>query len=388
MNDVSEDEIETDTENPNKENDNDKNAKKREDMELVKGNLKEAKINEIIDRSRDEDNASKNFSPETLTKDCLSESIKEETVVAKNDQPSGKFSGKDPTSSMRKQMQLKRDLAKQFKDIETNEIPISKEDENSHDRNFSLKRSRNEEFPYKTTSKRKNKHDDTSEEEEEEEEEEDQIPNEDNDMEDNTSTYTEMIEQALKYLGGRGTGVEITNFINNNYNSLLNNKTTTWKNSVMGCLSANRKNLFTKEPQKENSKRYVWRLTDLSEVIGEKPEPPISLVVPKEKEKERDESPFNSPNLNDEHHHANYVVLIEQALKNLGGKGTGSEITDNISDQFKELGTNKKKLTYTVNAVLSSKKYSSIFSKEPPNNSGRSIWKLSSGSSKSKGKTK
>lgn len=30
----------------------------------------------------------------------------------------------------------------------------------------------------------------------------------------------------------------------------------------MGCLSANRRNLFIKEPVKENAKRYVWKLND------------------------------------------------------------------------------------------------------------------------------
>lgn len=99
--------------------------------------------------------------------------------------------------------------------------------------------------------------------------------------EDNTSTYTEMIEQALRALGGRGTGVEITSYIDENYSQVLSNKTKTWRNSVMGCLSgtqmlmlivnhdnlliycaANRRNLFAKEPVKENAKRYVWKLND------------------------------------------------------------------------------------------------------------------------------
>jgi hypothetical protein len=43
--------------------------------------------------------------------------------------------------------------------------------------------------------------------------------------------------QALRALGGRGTGVEITGYIDENYSQVLSNKTKTWRNSVMGCLS-------------------------------------------------------------------------------------------------------------------------------------------------------
>lgn len=35
------------------------------------------------------------------------------------------------------------------------------------------------------------------------------------------STYTEMIEQALKALGGKGTGLEITTYIDENYTGNL-----------------------------------------------------------------------------------------------------------------------------------------------------------------------
>lgn len=67
------------------------------------------------------------------------------------------------------------------------------------------------------------------------------------------STYTDMIEQTLRalgttyieeeitILGGSGTGVEITSYIDENYKSALKGKTDTWRNSVMGCLSANRR---------------------------------------------------------------------------------------------------------------------------------------------------
>jgi hypothetical protein len=74
------------------------------------------------------------------------------------------------------------------------------------------------------------------------------------------TTYNEMIEQALVALGGKGTAVEITAYLGQHYKHLLGSKTKTWKNSVMGCLSANRRNHFAKEPIKENAKRYVWKL--------------------------------------------------------------------------------------------------------------------------------
>lgn len=76
----------------------------------------------------------------------------------------------------------------------------------------------------------------------------------------NETTYNEMIETALRALGGKGTAVEITAFLGQHYKNLLGTKTKTWKNSVMGCLSANRRNLFAKEPIKHNAKRYVWKL--------------------------------------------------------------------------------------------------------------------------------
>jgi len=101
-------------------------------------------------------------------------------------------------------------------------------------------------------------------------EEEEEPGSEESLGEESTSTYTEMIEQALRSLGGRGTGVEITNFIDENYNHVLSNKTKTWRNSVMGCLSANRRNLFAKEPVKQNAKRYVWKLNDVPSADADK----------------------------------------------------------------------------------------------------------------------
>jgi hypothetical protein len=72
------------------------------------------------------------------------------------------------------------------------------------------------------------------------------------------------------------------------------------------------------------------------------------------------------------------VKLIEEALLDLGGKGTGADITDWIGVQYPDLAINKKKLAYTVNAILSSKKYKTFFIKDTVIKQGghRAVWKL------------
>lgn len=47
-------------------------------------------------------------------------------------------------------------------------------------------------------------------------------------------TWSELIEEALTNLGAQRTGQEITSYIENHYEEMLENKTKTWKNSVMG----------------------------------------------------------------------------------------------------------------------------------------------------------
>lgn len=101
-------------------------------------------------------------------------------------------------------------------------------------------------------------------------------------------------------------------------------------------------------------------------------------------------SPPETPNSNDldfgpNNANVNYANLIVEALKNMEGKGTGNDITDWIVEKYKdkEPFANKKKLTYTVNAVLSSKKYSNLFVKDHVENS-RAIWKLQTYVGKSK----
>jgi hypothetical protein len=256
------------------------------------------------------------------------------------------------------------------------------------------------------------------------------------------STYSEMIEAALRALGNQGSGPDITNYIEENYADRLTNKTKTWKNSVMGCLSANRKGIFMKVPMKENTKRYMWKLIDPSSSEVVKPEeeeqhshntrskesattessPPKSPSLSKRRKSkiakseskdelsshtnensssseeeepsapkrskratENDESVNNNneelpelgANISKEDYQTYLVKLIEQALKGLGGKGTGQEVTDYIVARHRDNGMNKKKLANTVNGLLSAKKYSNYFTKDlASTHSGRTVWKL------------
>jgi len=72
-----------------------------------------------------------------------------------------------------------------------------------------------------------------------------------------------------------------------------------------------------------------------------------------------------------------FVNLIEHALRELGGRGTGQEVADWIGKRHADLAANKKKLAYTVNAILSAKKYRTLFTKDVGMKSERTIWKLS-----------
>lgn len=75
-------------------------------------------------------------------------------------------------------------------------------------------------------------------------------------------TYTDMIVSSLKH-GGK-TAKEIFQYIEVNFKDRLEKKTETWRNSILGCLSANRRNMFIKVPVKPNAKRYNWTLTNSS----------------------------------------------------------------------------------------------------------------------------
>eukprot|EP01114_Cavostelium_apophysatum_P003534 TRINITY_DN1348_c0_g1_i4.p1 TRINITY_DN1348_c0_g1~~TRINITY_DN1348_c0_g1_i4.p1 ORF type:complete len:485 (+),score=156.31 TRINITY_DN1348_c0_g1_i4:1091-2545(+) len=159
------------------------------------------------------------------------------------DQPSGKFSGKDGYAGLGNvEMPLEdehdvkstgffRERVAKLVNPRYEEVDELYASENSNDM---LPTKEDLERPL-----RRKRYDETDE---------DDLRFDDQASDDSITTYTEMIEHALRCLGGRGTGVDITSFIDDNYSTVLTNKTKTWRNSVMGCLSANRRNLFSREP--------------------------------------------------------------------------------------------------------------------------------------------
>jgi len=79
----------------------------------------------------------------------------------------------------------------------------------------------------------------------------------------NNYTWSNLIEKALRTMGGQRTGQEITQFIEDNFKELINGKTKTWRNSVMGCLSSNARKRWVKEQTVVDGKRrYVWNMKD------------------------------------------------------------------------------------------------------------------------------
>lgn len=79
----------------------------------------------------------------------------------------------------------------------------------------------------------------------------------------NNFTWSNLIEKALRTMGGQRTGQEITLFIEHNFKELISGKTKTWRNSVMGCLSSNARKRWVKEQTTVDGKRrYVWNLKE------------------------------------------------------------------------------------------------------------------------------
>ncbi len=75
--------------------------------------------------------------------------------------------------------------------------------------------------------------------------------------------------------------------------------------------------------------------------------------------------------------HIQYVLLIHFVIYHMYKYIYIYIYPDWIAEKYKELAANKKKLQYTVNAVLSSKKYRPIFAKDQMINNGqRALWKL------------
>jgi len=202
-------------------------------------------------------------------------------------------------------------------------------------------------------------------------------------------TYSDMIEHAIRELGGASV-VEITNFIEKRYSQVLSNKTSTWRNSVAGCLSANRRKLFVKEPVRKNSKRYIWKLrSDVETTNGESEDttnfadaedsneddeveeqqttlsttkPPLVVPVPATPT----EQPLGKGS----------VQLVKLAMQEMGGLGTDDEVTEWIATTKRDFGVDKKKLGIIVHAVFASQQYSHYFAKERVDHSNRITWKL------------
>jgi WD40 repeat protein len=70
-----------------------------------------------------------------------------------------------------------------------------------------------------------------------------------------TPTYVQMIEFAIRNLGGSGTTPEIINEIKKHYEEFISERTKTWKNSVSGCLSTNFERVDT-----DDSGKNIWAL--------------------------------------------------------------------------------------------------------------------------------
>jgi hypothetical protein len=198
-----------------------------------------------------------------------------------------------------------------------------------------------------------------------------------------------MIEHAIMALGGASV-VEITNWIAEHFPSVLTGKTQTWRNSVAGCLSglckwgkrdlhllANRRKLFVKEPVRKNAKRYIWKLRsqvgdadDLkNDFLGkEEPEEEVEEQDSAEEQEtetvQRTRPKAASPNVvNGQSFGFGSVVLVKMAMEEMGGHGTGDEVTEWIATTKKDFGVDKKRLGVIVHSILASEQFSNMFEK-------------------------
>jgi len=81
--------------------------------------------------------------------------------------------------------------------------------------------------------------------------------------------------------------------------------------------------------------------------------------------------------IDEEFYKEDYITLMAEALKKREGYGTGKDILDWICDHY--LIKDKKKLSYTINGILSSSKYKNIFFRQKGSQRGeRAVWKLNS----------
>eukprot|EP00005_Dracoamoeba_jomungandri_P012739 CAMPEP_0174267768 /NCGR_PEP_ID=MMETSP0439-20130205/34880_1 /TAXON_ID=0 /ORGANISM="Stereomyxa ramosa, Strain Chinc5" /LENGTH=272 /DNA_ID=CAMNT_0015355473 /DNA_START=102 /DNA_END=920 /DNA_ORIENTATION=- len=75
------------------------------------------------------------------------------------------------------------------------------------------------------------------------------------------TTYSQMIQSALKELGGVATHTEIAAYIQKAFPTDISGRKT-WRNSVSGVLSAN--SLFHQEPSPDPAGKFLWRLKNYS----------------------------------------------------------------------------------------------------------------------------
>eukprot|EP01114_Cavostelium_apophysatum_P011889 TRINITY_DN2644_c0_g1_i2.p1 TRINITY_DN2644_c0_g1~~TRINITY_DN2644_c0_g1_i2.p1 ORF type:complete len:1202 (+),score=337.29 TRINITY_DN2644_c0_g1_i2:134-3739(+) len=71
------------------------------------------------------------------------------------------------------------------------------------------------------------------------------------------ATYVDMIEEAIKHLGGEATAPDISTYIETNHPDLLVNKTKTWRNSVSGSLSTHFERVG-----KDKDGRLLWKIQE------------------------------------------------------------------------------------------------------------------------------
>ena len=88
-------------------------------------------------------------------------------------------------------------------------------------------------------------------------------------------------------------------------------------------------------------------------------------------------TPPNANSLEEEKERVD-VDLITEVLNGLGGSGTTDQITEAIITNYKETFPNysRRKLSYTINAILSAPKYRDRFTKDKIEGHTNSIWKL------------
>jgi len=120
-------------------------------------------------------------------------------------------------------------------------------------------------------------------------------------------------------------------------------------------------------------------LASLPPEIKTRPDPPILGESVEEQDEEvvpsvTDEQPHQLQEWNAAHTHSESTVnMIVNALKELGGKATASDIVGRITHLYGDVLQSKRKMLSMLIGILSSPKYSHHFFKEEPNNSLRAV---------------